>query len=279
MIDESSYDLVQVAQEVDKICSYFLNPRKISYFQFNRIYKNNTFIILANNPNFFKEFPDNGFTESTIHVPIYSRQSSFCFWDETLTEPRLSYLREKQGLYHGLTILSRRKAFYDCTTFAMSKSHLSPVAYYFHILKELQKFSELFPTMARDLIKKVPRKLLHNLSGARSVNRKSFFLPKRSFRFCIGEDVNNYITTYEALCVQLAEEGKSYKEIGSILSIASTTVKTHLNRLRARTKLSLQEISMRSFQIHTPNKSIINLETDIKHENNKLSGTKKKKIS
>lgn len=73
---------------------------------------------------------------------------------ETLSKTHLSAIRKKQGVYHGLTIISRRKTFYDCTTFAMSERHPSPAAYYFQILKDLQKFVELFPTMARSLIQK-----------------------------------------------------------------------------------------------------------------------------
>ena len=258
LINIDSYDVAKIAKEVDKICNPFLHSRGISYFQFKRIYKNNTFIILANDAEFFKEFFENGFIEPTTHVPIYTRQSSFCFWDEILSETRLSFLRKKHKVYHGLTILSRQKAFYDCTTFAMSEPHPSPVAYYFHILKDLQKFAELFPTIARHLIKKTPKKPLETIAPPQDINRKHFFLPKRSARFYIGKDVNNYITTYEALCVQLVQEGKSYKETGSILSMATSTVKTHLKRFKERTGLTLQEVSLQSFQ--NLENSIFNLE-------------------
>ena len=258
LVNIDSYDVLQTAQEVDKICNYFLHPRKFSYFQFKRIYKNNTSIILANHPEFFKEFLENGFIEPAVHVAVHARQSSICFWDETLSKTRLSSLRKKQKIYHGFTILSRRKDFYDCTTFAMSEFHPSPFAYYFHILKDLQKFAELFPIKAHHLIKKIPKKPFNTLAPSQGINRKHFFLPKRSARFYLGKDVNNYVTTYEALCVQLAQEGKSYKEIGSILSMASSTVKTHLTRLKARTGLTLQELSLQAFQ--NPDNNIFNVE-------------------
>jgi len=258
LINTDSYDVAKIAQEVDRICYPFLHPRQFSCFQFKRIYKNNTFIILANHPAFFKEFYDNGLIEPTILMPVYTRQSSFCFWDEMLSETRLSFLREKYGIYHALTILSRQKAFYDCTTFAMSESHPSTVAYYLHVFKDLQKFAELFPIKARDLIKKVSKNSSNTLPPSQDINRKHFFLPKRSTRFYLGKDANNYVTTYEALCVQLAQEGKSYKEIGSILSMAPSTVKTHLIRLKARTGLTLQEISLEAFQ--SPENHIFNSE-------------------
>jgi len=250
LISTDSFETLKLAQEVDKICSYFLHPRKLSFFQFKRTYKNNTSIILANKSDFFREFLINGFIEPEILLPVNTRQSSFCFWDETLSNTQLSILKETLGIYHGLTILSRRKSFYDCITFARSESHPSPVAYYLHLIKDLQNFSEIFPTKAQHLIKESAKSTLKTRTISKGITRKNFLLPKRSTRLYIGDDVNNYITTYEAICVQLALEGKSYKEIGAMLSMAATTVKTHLIRLKARTGLSLQEISLRSFRAY-----------------------------
>jgi hypothetical protein len=260
LINTDSYNVQILVQEVDKICNFFLYPRKIAYFQFTRTYENGTSITLANHPEFFKEFLKDGFIEPKIHLPVDTRQSLFCFWDEILSEAQLIFLKEKQGIYHGLTILSRRKTFYDCTTFAMSESHLTPVAYYLYIMKDLQSFSQVFPTRARYLIKELSKNSLETQKHEHRVNRKYLLLPKRSSRFYIGDDVKNYITTYEALCVQLAQEGRSYKEIGSMLSMASTTVKTHLIRLKARTGLSFQEICLQSFQTYKNSKNIVKLE-------------------
>ena len=275
LINIDSYDVLILAQEVDKICNFFLHPRKISYFQFKRIYENGTSITLANHPEFFKEFLKDGFIEPKIHLPVDTRQSSFCFWDEILSEAQLLFLKEKQGIYHGLTILSRRKAFYDCATFAMSELHPTPVAYYLYILKDLQNFLQIFPTRARYLIKELSKNPLKTQKHGQRMHRKYFLLPKRSSRFYIGDDVNNYITTYEALCVQLAQEGKSYKEIGSILSMATSTVKTHLIRLKARTGLSFQEICLQSFQTYKNSKNIVHLESG--HKKSMVKETKKHK--
>jgi DNA-binding CsgD family transcriptional regulator len=257
MYNMDSDNLVHIAQEVDKICHPFLHSRGIPYFQFKSIYKDGSLIILANRPDFFKDILEKEFMEPSPHRP-YTHQSSIYFWDESLSESHLSLIRERQGVYHGLTIISRRKDFYDCTTFAMAERLPAPTAYYFQILKELQKFVELFPTLARSLIEKACEKPVKAPPISQGVSRKSFFLPKRSVRFRIGEGTKDYITTYEALCVQLVQEGKSYKEIGSLLSMAPTTVKTHLKRFKERTGLTLQELSLQAFQ--NPEHSIFNLD-------------------
>ena len=275
LVSVDSYDILKIAKEVQKACVFFLGPRKLYYFQFNRIYKNNTSIILANHPDFFKEFLEDGFIEPKIHLPTETRQNSFCFWDEILSETQLLFLKDKMGIYHGLTILNRQKAFYDCTTYAMSEPHPNPIAYYLYILNDLQNFSQLFPARASYLIKEITNRPLEAAKHEQRVNRKCFFLPERSSRFYIGEDVHNYITTYEALCMQLAQEGKSYKEIGSRLFMAATTVKTHLTRLKLRTGLSFQEISLQSFQHYKNTKNVVNIKNGL--ENYQIKKNKKLK--
>lgn len=258
MYNLDSDALLPIAQEVTKICYPFLHLRRISFFQFKRIYRDGSLVILANRPDFFKDILEKDFVEPAPYLPFYTPQSSIYFWDESLSKSHLAFISEKQGVFHGLTIISRRKLFYDCITFAMSERLPSPTAYYFQILKDLQRFAELFPTLARSLIEKAGEKPVKVAAISQKLNCKNFFLPKRSVRFRLGKGVNDYITTYEALCAQLFQEGKSYKEIGSVLSMAPSTVETHLKRFKARTGLTLQELSLKSFQ--NPEGGIFNLE-------------------
>jgi|GEM_PF-859825 len=262
-----SGNIIKTAEEVDNICRTFLRARGLSYLQFKRIYGSDSFIILANCPVLFQDFFEEAFRESSPYLSPYTRLSSIYFWDESLPASRLSYLKEKMIIYHGITLINRRKYFYDCTTFARAEPHSLPVAYYIDILKELQKFTELFPIKARLLIEKATQrhiKIVPSEQGEEGRDRKSFFLPKRSARFRIGEDNMDYITTYEALCVQLLDEGKTYKEIGSILSVAPSTVKMHLKRLRARTGLTMQDLILHSFQ--SPNNDSFNLKMNEKQQ-------------
>jgi len=246
-------DLTELSKEVAEICDYFLRLRNLSCFQFKRVDQSGSSVILANNPALFREFSESGFAGFMASVSVHTRQSSFCFWDEALPEDYLSSLKEQLGIYHGFTILGRQKTFYDCTTFAMAEAHPSPATYYFHILNDLQKFAELFPVKAAHLMRKSSWQSSEILSP-QDPDHKRFFLPKRSARLTIEGTAGNYITTYEALCVQLTQEGKSYKEIGSMLSMTPATVKTHLTRLKARTGLTLQELSLQTFHIDPINK-------------------------
>jgi DNA-binding CsgD family transcriptional regulator len=270
-----SYGLVLTAQEIDKLCHSFLQPRGLIFFQFKRIFKDGSCIILANRPDFFYDYLENDLPEPSPAHSMHLRQSSILFWDESLPPDRLAFINKDKGVYHGLSIISRRKIFYDCTTFAMAEHHHCPFAYYCHCMKDLQKFAEIFPKMARNYIDKSKVTRKSSAKAKQNIHRKGFFLPKRSSRIRLGEGTKEYITTYEALCVQLLQEGKSYKEIGAVLSMAPSTVETHLKRLKARTGLTLQDLTLQFFPNHTNGKRVINLEQAI--DLNHLTTTEPKK--
>lgn len=270
-----TYGLALTAQEIDKLCHSFLQPRGLTFFQFKRIFKDGSCIILANRPDFFYDFLENDLLEPFPAYTIHLRQSTILFWDESLPPERLVFINKEKGAYHGLTIISRRKIFFDCTSFAMSERHSCPYAYYFHSMKDLQKFAEMFPKMARNYIEKAKVYRKSSAKTKQNIHRKGFFLPKRSLRIRIGDGAKDYITTYEALCVQLLQEGKSYKEIGAVLSMAPSTVETHLKRLKARTGLTLQDLTLQFFPTYINGKRVIHLEQAIEFK--KLANAEPKK--
>lgn len=59
----------------------------------------------------------------------------------------------------------------------MSERHPTPFSFYFNLLKELQKFVELFPALARGLIEKANKKPINVLAPPQEQVRKRFFLP------------------------------------------------------------------------------------------------------
>jgi DNA-binding CsgD family transcriptional regulator len=246
--DIDFYDLDRTAQEIGKICEPFLSPRGFSYFQFKRVYKDSSYVILANRAEFFKDFLEKELSELFDHVPFYTRQSAIYYWDDFGRANPFTLIKSQKKVYHAITFIYRRKNFYDCTTVARSEPHRLPSSYYFYHLKELQKFVEIFPVLAQNLIEKFRKTTPVSSTTSGNVKRKGLFLPKRSTRFPIGEGARDYITTYEAFCLQLLQEGKSYKEIGSVLSVSPNTVETHLERLKERTGRTFRELTLQPLQ-------------------------------
>jgi len=247
MNDSNNFHFVGLENEVRKICQDFLDAKGLSYFHFSRTFKNGASLILTSNEEFMKSFLHNNLKEISYLVPVSIHQSLVYFCDECLTE-NLLMLTRKRGFHHGLRILNRYKEYYDSTVFAMANPHPSPFSYYLSILPDLRMFSEMFPKRADSLIKKIESDPLY-LSGRQDKNGQVFFLPERSQRIFIGKNLKRYVTTYELLCMKLFQAGKSYKEIGSILSISSRSVETYLARLKTRTGLSANNLLTQSFTV------------------------------
>lgn len=253
MINKNDFYFRNLEKQVYEICKDFISSRGISYFHFRRNYKDGSILILTNKGELLSDFFRSSHKEIKYPPPISTHRSLVYFWDEYSTEEFVILTREKHKLYHGITIVNRHKEYYDCVAFAMSASHPSPYSWYLNIFHDLKVFSELFPKIADLLIKKTELERIHLSACRQDANRKFLFLPQKSKRIYITSDFEGYVTTYELLCMRLLCEGKTYKQIGSILSMSPRTVETYLDRLKNRTGLAFHDLLTKSFKILPPN--------------------------
>jgi DNA-binding CsgD family transcriptional regulator len=250
MVKGNPYLFIHYENEVEKICGDFLRQRGLSYFHYRRNYQDGSWFVLTNKTGFLKEFIGGNVKEISYPPPLFVHQSLVYFWDECLTEEVRVITQEMNSLYHGVTIVNRHKDHFDCAAFAMSQPHPCPSSYYLRIFHDLKTFSQLFPQMAKPMIDKVQLDRMYMPIHKQDLNRAALLLPRRSIRIQMSSQGNNYLTTYELFCIQLLNEGKSYKEIGEILSMSPRTVETHLSRMKRRTGLTLGEIAIKSFKMY-----------------------------
>lgn len=241
------HTFAQFDHEVQSICEEFLSSLGLSYFHFRRNFKEGNCFILSNKSNFLQDFIRSNVKEINYNAFQAIDQTLIYFWDDVLTNQLMEMVRDKNQLYHGVTIIERYKDYFDCFAFAMSKPHPSPVSYYFRQFNDLKRFCEKFPEMARDLIENQKIKRLW-IPKLRLSNNEFLFLPERSDRIALVPEDNQYITTYELLCLKLVRDGKSYRDIGTALSMSPRTVETHLTRLKRRTNLTTNELILKSFR-------------------------------
>lgn len=249
MIQGNPYKFIEYEDEVKKICGDFLQQRGLSYFHYRRNYLDGSWVVLTNNTSFFKDYLNNEATEIKYPPPICVHQSLVYFWDECLTDELRNLTEYKNSLYHGLTIINRFKNYFDCAAFAMSQPHSYPVSFYMRIFHDLKTFAQLFPQMAQPLMESIEADRLHMPIHQQDLNRASLLLPSRSTHIQITSAKDSYVTTFELFCMQLLNEGKSYKEIGNILSMSPRTVETYLTRVKRRTGLTFDEIALKSFKM------------------------------
>jgi DNA-binding CsgD family transcriptional regulator len=244
MIQANPYKFTEYENEVNEICEDFLKQRGLSYFHFRRNYPDGSWTILTNNITFLIDFLQSDSTDVKHPAPISVQQCLVHFWNEYISEKLKELAEKKHSLYHGITIVNRFKNYYDCAAFAMPYSHPHPASFYMHILNDLKSFSQ-----THSLLKKVERDRQHLPVSNKGVVRADLLLPQRSGRIQIASDDEQYVTTLEFVCMQLFNDGKSYKDIGEMLSISPRTVETHLTRMKRRTGLTFGEIALKSFKM------------------------------
>lgn len=248
---KSKHSMSHFESEVKSICKDFLSPLGLSYFHFKRNYKDGTSIALSNNMLFLSDFINSGSKEVPYAVPISVQQSLVYFWDEFITDELMCLAREKNNLYHGMTVMDRYKSNFDCFAFAMPCHHPEPISYYLKHYTEIKSFTDKFPVMAKAYIESLEEDRFLLSENRIHPNLKLCFLPERSDRIELVSENKQYITTYELLCMQLLREGKSYKNIGQTLSMSPRTVETHLARLKQRTGYTFDELFLKSFKMET----------------------------
>lgn len=249
MIQGNPYRFVEFENEIKKICGDFLQQRGLSYFHYRRNYSDGSWIILTNNTSFLIDFLNSEAREITYPPALCLHQSLVYLWDECLTTDLRDLTQVKNKLFHGITIVNRFKKYYDCAAFAMAKPHSSPISFYMRIFHDLKTFSQLFPQMAQSLLTSIESDRIHMPIHQQDLNRAALLLPSRSTRISMSKDKNDYVTTFELFCMQLLNEGKSYKEIGNMLTMSPRTVETYLTRMKRRTGLSFDEIALKSFKM------------------------------
>lgn len=240
---DNDHPLFALTPIVAEYSSEFLKHHGLNYFQFGRCYADGSILNFSNTSELAKLLFGAGFSvQSSFDEDHQKRPSYVFFWDEELPEDPVSLVRERLGIYHGMTILKRYKDYYDMIAFGMAKPRSNAMSYYFNYYKELEKFADQFIRTRTDLLSIHERQKLQLPSQYQDPNRLKLCLSGQEQRFTIkGRYGKTYATTREIFCLQYLEQGKSYKEVADILSISPRTIETYLGRIKERTGFNSRE--------------------------------------
>jgi DNA-binding CsgD family transcriptional regulator len=233
-----------LASEVSRYASEFMRLHGLAYFQYLRCYADGSISILLNRTDAFKtfleekEFPIQSSCEESHEI----RPSYLFFWDEELPTRPVNLVREKHGLYHGMTLTKRHKTFYDMVGFAMGSPRSNAASYYVNHLRNFEAFTESFRLQRADLFGIHDREKIALPQDKQDPNCPKMLLPAETKRYSIaGKRGPSYITSQELFCFQLLSQGQSYKEVSAQLSISVKTIETYFNRVKVRTGLQSKE--------------------------------------
>ncbi|MBY0462322.1 MAG: helix-turn-helix transcriptional regulator [Alphaproteobacteria bacterium] len=234
---EHNHPTLQLKDQIENVCQSFLDSHNLSYFQFLRCYDDGSFSLLINKTEAFLYFLENDFPILSSFQEEHTRYASYTFtWDEELPFLPVQIVKEKFDMHHGITLVKRQKNFYDMVGFAMKSTRSNPMSYYFNHLKTMENFGDDFLRKNSKQVKIVENKKILPPIHMQDKNHKKMCLPNKSSKCQVkGFNGPTYLTHQEIFCLQLLNEGKSYKQIAEHLSISSRTVETYFNRIKDRT--------------------------------------------
>lgn len=221
--------------KLQEICAPFFEQHGFSYFQYARLYADNTAIMLFNNTGLFRQFIDLDYPSFSSFKEEHKNQHSYWFlWDEELPWLPVKMARDCNNLHHGLTLLRRTKDHYDMIGFAMPKERRNIFSYYLTRLKAIEAFIQNFEIQAQNLIKAAIKTPI--ILGPNNIDQNVDALLLKNKRIMVsGALGQTHITPQELTTVRLWLQGLTHKEMAATLDLSPRTIETYLMRLKNRT--------------------------------------------
>lgn len=240
--------IFDLAKDVREICQPLFQRYGLNFFNYTRVFPDGSFATLTTTPEWRAYFINNSFTEQSYykqHPTLYGNDT-YMIWDAVVssrTEKSGSIInqvaKDRFQLNHGLTISTGNKHLIERFSFAAPEDNLRLNDYYETDQDIFKRFTFYFKDKGSRLIQQVDQNKI--------VYPKHIKLPKEAFqkqdtfkdldfkidRLHIETPMGScYLTKRELDCSVWAYQGKTNEEIGLILGLSKTTVKSHLNAVK-----------------------------------------------
>ncbi|MCK4609078.1 MAG: helix-turn-helix transcriptional regulator [Gammaproteobacteria bacterium] len=225
------------ANDVSQICKPLFDTFNIAAFNYSRLYKDNSLLVLDNCGEAFLHFcnsktPASGTTLTPgIHL-----------WEDYQPQNYLQEAANYFNYYNGITILLELDDCVEYINLAFSKPEGSKVHAFFQHIDLMEQFIFYFKNKARQLITQAYKErftLPSTMRGERShienISHEKFNALTRTNKIRMhfkSKEVTFSRREYECL-LQLAK-GKKIKEVAQTLSLSPRTIEDHL--MNAKTK-------------------------------------------
>ena len=224
------------ADEVAEICKPLFESFNIGYFDYAKIYQDNSSLVLTSNREWHDHFFKKKYVVSGTNVT-----SGVHLWENYLPEGQVREHVVYANHYNGITVFTKNKDAIEFFDLASSVADRSIIDFYFNNLDMLNQFLFYFKDKAAKLINQAykERFIIPTVMRGDIVKPPSYmeFLnliktKKVRMNFCKKEVVFSH-REYECL-IHLAR-GKTMKETGKILELSDRTVEDHLTNAKNKT--------------------------------------------
>lgn len=242
-IVDCDHPVFTLKNTIDDAFSTMKTAFGFNLFQYLRCYKDGSMGLLTNQTSPFKlcaENPELQMTYSSFEEADQTKQSYWFMWDEALPTEPVSLVRERCGIYHGMTLVRRNADYYDMLAVGLPHAINNPGSFYLNKLQAIEQFIHSFESDNKDLLKIMKQHAIPIPIERRDENSDRICLPNGQYPI-MGAIGPSYFTAQELACLRLLSRSLSLKEVAAQLDISPRSVETYMERLRHRTGLSTKQ--------------------------------------
>ena len=240
------------AADLKEICKP-LEKLGITYFAHVQFTRKDKFSAIANSPEYFKFYFENGYYDYDVHANTPLDSQRYVLWDHMAKFGKTNEMFKIAfdfGLCHTITIIQKEEKVDNYYHFSTNRDDESMNDFYVQHIDLLEKFIRYYQEKVL-LCDRIGRAYdLHCVKGQQqSQSTIDYNLPEHlsnndiKFYLCEIEQANHkaefsetifQLSRREHQCAFLLLQGKTSKEIAEVLHISPRTVEVYFERLKSR---------------------------------------------
>ncbi len=249
-LDLKNHFSLTASKEVDDICSPALNSIGVTYFNYIKIYHNDSSReLLTNNAPWIEHFYKNGLYKSSGAVDIeHLLPKGYFLWSELNSDdPIYAQGRESFNIDNGASFVIKREDITYLYIFASTRDNNSINNFYTKNVDLFKRFILYFNDKASPLIKTASKNKIY-LPDSRVISlekikryqitdsdKDEFFKKTDIDRFyLLSESDDLYLTKKQAQCAAYFIEGATAKQCAIALKISHRTVEGYLDDIKKK---------------------------------------------
>ena len=228
--------------EINKICASFFKNTGLTYYNFVRIYNDNSRISLCTN----KKWHDYFLKQDKKHINLETTEdgaSLKVIWD-CLSNMKNNKLivdaREMFNIDHGCTLIKNFEGYIEYHYFATETGNDHVNMMYINEDAKLHRFITYFKQEAAPLISGSKKLEFKNTKFWHGKDRQKIYEKEKQRIHLEGKYSGIYLTRRQAQVFKQTAEGKTTKQIARQLDIGAATVETHIKSLKLKLSCSRQ---------------------------------------
>jgi DNA-binding CsgD family transcriptional regulator len=239
-----SYNL-EILPTLNSLSSPLKDKFNLSFLTFRRLYANGRIIHISNHKDWLENSLSNKFWQSMTSLKrinsINLNQQYAHLWDENAYKKDHVYnAMYENDLWHGITIYDKHDSYVDLWAFATDRSNYQIKNLYVNRLNILKQFILYLHDKAHPIFFPNNIDLSISTNNIFSINKEYNNIEEviNLFginKYYIDHKTNVYLTSQEFKCLYHLSNGKSVKEIASILRLSPRTAECHINSIKLKT--------------------------------------------